>query len=57
MKPKVLIIRFELDADYYETVKKHYSDKDIRQILEDGGFGELRIVIDNKEGNDNEWTT
>lgn len=45
---KVVIVKFSFDEEKWATFKEFYSDAEIRQILEEGGVGELSILMSNK---------
>lgn len=38
---KVINVRFEFDNEEWETLSKRYRLKDVRNILYEGGLGEL----------------
>jgi hypothetical protein len=46
---KVVNIKFYFPPEDWERAKKFYSDKEIRQILAEGGEGELSELLNDKE--------
>lgn len=46
---KVLLIRFEMTQAEYEDIRQFYSDKEIREILKEGGLGEISQLMNTKD--------
>lgn len=46
---KVLWIRFAFSSRDWNRYRRHYSEREIRQILEEGGIAELETLIRAKE--------
>jgi len=49
---KAIIVRFEFTPDEWAEIKKHYKDDEVRQILIEGGIGELNILLDGRGAED-----
>ena len=49
-KCKIVHIEFIFTAEEWTDFKKHYTDAEIRQILMEGGIGEMSNLMLSKEG-------
>jgi hypothetical protein len=48
---KVLIVRVEFDDKDWKEISKFYKEKTVRQIILEGGLGELGELVADKQEN------